>query len=372
MRASGGGGGRRGRRGRDRERLRGISATRRAGASYRGYRHAVPRLYPRQHVPLRFPLVHPSDLHRGRHVPRAPRRYVAALILHEGSFARQEPPLHGGLVEGLDAPRRRRGGREGREREPARAPVLGVQRDLEAFVVSDAPLVKELGELVVAVDGVGYAADVDATVVETGPRGRVTGAIHAAAAVIAAVVGHRALSAGRATRRTGDCRSCSELFLEGDVRSASSQPVGSSGIRGDMSLASAAPPSSARVHAPSRLIARTPSATGRHRRRVVVRGSSTKADDAGAPATVEQRKRRLVQLCARTDRGKSATPEVAAEIESIVAALEAVNPTKDPAVNRELITGKWSLLYTGASAEGRGEARRARGRHRLRAHGGER
>ena len=90
-----------------------------------------------------------------------------------------------------------------------------------------------------------------------------------------------------------------------------------------MSLASAAPPSSARVRAPSRLIARTPSATGRHRRRVVVRGSSTKADEAGAPATVEQRKRRLVQLCARTDRGKSATPEVAAEIESIVAALEA-------------------------------------------------
>ena len=112
-----------------------------------------------------------------------------------------------------------------------------------------------------------------------------------------------------------------------------------------MSLANAAPPSFARVRAPSRLIARTPSATGRHRRRVVVRGSSTKADDAGAPATVEQRKRRLVQLCARTDRGKSATPEVAAEIESIVAALEAVNPTKDPAVNKELITGKWSLLY---------------------------
>jgi len=126
---------------------------------------------------------------------------------------------------------------------------------------------------------------------------------------------------------------------------------GNSGIRGDMSLANAAPPSSARVRAPSRLIARTPSATGRHRRRVVVRGSSTKADEAGAPATVEQRKRRLVQLCARTDRGKSATPEVAAEIESIVAALEAVNPTKDPAVNKELLTGKWSLLYTGASAE---------------------
>ena len=118
-----------------------------------------------------------------------------------------------------------------------------------------------------------------------------------------------------------------------------------------MSLANAAPPSFARVRAPSRLIARKPSATGRHRRRVVVRGSSTKADDAGAPTTVEQRKRRLVQLCARTDRGKSATPEVAAEIESIVAALEAVNPTKDPAVNKELITGKWSLLYTGASAE---------------------
>ena len=99
------------------------------------------------------------------------------------------------------------------------------------------------------------------------------------------------------------------------------------------------------AHRPEALGHRAPSPS-RRRPRIVDKGRRR-----GTPTTVEQRKRRLVQLCARTDRGKSASPEVAAEIESIVAALEAVNPTKDPAVNKELITGKWSLLYTGASAE---------------------
>ena len=76
---------------------------------------------------------------------------------------------------------------------------------------------------------------------------------------------------------------------------------------------------------------------------------------AGGPADVEsmsvdERKGALIRLCANSDRGKSATPEAAAAIETLVRSLEAVNPTRDPAVAPG-ITGKWSLLYTGASAE---------------------
>mgnify|MGYP002841288445 CR=1 FL=1 len=116
---------------------------------------------------------------------------------------------------------------------------------------------------------------------------------------------------------------------------------------GDMSMTLAASSShSAKVLAPSRRVGHA----NRRRVAVVLASTSTKATDA-SEMTVPERKQRLVQLCAKTDRGKSATPEVAAEIESIVASLEAINPTKDPATNKELITGKWSLLYTGASAE---------------------
>ena len=116
---------------------------------------------------------------------------------------------------------------------------------------------------------------------------------------------------------------------------------------GDMSMTLAASSSySAKVLAPSRRVGHA----NRRRVAVVLASTSTKATDA-SEMTVPERKQRLVQLCAKTDRGKSATPEVAAEIESIVASLESINPTKDPATNKELITGKWSLLYTGASAE---------------------
>ena len=116
---------------------------------------------------------------------------------------------------------------------------------------------------------------------------------------------------------------------------------------GDMSMTLAASSSySARVLAPSRRVGHA----NRRRVAVVLASTSTKATDA-SEMTVPERKQRLVQLCAKTDRGKSATPEVAAEIESIVASLEAINPTKDPATNKTLITCKWSLLYTGASAE---------------------
>ena len=74
-----------------------------------------------------------------------------------------------------------------------RAPVLGAHRDLEDVVVLDAPVVEEFGEFVHAVDGEGELADVDAAVVEAGARGRIADDPHAAAAVVAAVVRHRAL-----------------------------------------------------------------------------------------------------------------------------------------------------------------------------------
>ena len=115
---------------------------------------------------------------------------------------------------------------------------------------------------------------------------------------------------------------------------------------GDMSMTLTASSYSARVLAPSRRVGHA----NRRRVAVVLASTSTKATDA-SEMTVPERKQRLVQLCAKTDRGKSATPEVAAEIESIVASLESINPTMDPATNKDLITGKWSLLYTGASAE---------------------
>ena len=88
---------------------------------------------------------------------------------------------------------------------------------------------------------------------------------------------------------------------------------------GDMSMTLAASSSySAKVLAPSRRVGHA----NRRRVAVVLASTSTKATDA-SEMTVPERKQRLVQLCAKTDRGKSATPEVAAEIESIVASLEA-------------------------------------------------
>ena len=78
--------------------------------------------------------------------------------------------------------------------------------------------------------------------------------------------------------------------------------------------------------------------------------SSTSSDDAALTLTLQQRKQLLIRLCAGTDRGKNASPEVAAAIEEQVCALEALNATKDPAVAPG-ISGKWSLLYTGATSE---------------------
>jgi len=65
--------------------------------------------------------------------------------------------------------------------------------------------------------------------------------------------------------------------------------------------------------------------------------------------SVEECKKLLVRLCANTDRGKSADEDTAGLIEACVRSLEAVNPTRDPAIAPGL-SGKWSLVFTGASA----------------------
>ena len=76
-------------------------------------------------------------------------------------------------------------------------------------------------------------------------------------------------------------------------------------------------------------------------------GSS--ASDAPESPSLYERKQLLIRLCANTDRGKKASPETAALIETQVRALEAANATRDPATSSK-ISGKWALIYTGASA----------------------
>ncbi len=56
----------------------------------------------------------------------------------------------------------------------------------------------------------------------------------------------------------------------------------------------------------------------------------------------------LKRAVASTRRGKRATIEQQKEILRQVVALEAQNPTKDPA-NSPLLSGNWSLLYTGGA-----------------------
>lgn len=73
------------------------------------------------------------------------------------------------------------------------------------------------------------------------------------------------------------------------------------------------------------------------------------ASDAPESLSLDERKQLLIRLCANTDRGKNASPETAAAIEAQVRALEAANATRDPATSSK-ISGKWALIYTGASA----------------------
>lgn len=58
----------------------------------------------------------------------------------------------------------------------------------------------------------------------------------------------------------------------------------------------------------------------------------------------------LKRAVANTRRGKKATIEQQKEILQQVEALEAQNPTKNPA-RSPLLSGKWSLLYNGEYAE---------------------
>ena len=87
--------------------------------------------------------------------------------------------------------------------------------------------------------------------------------------------------------------------------------------------------------------------------------SSSSSSDVTSLA-LEDRKSLLLRLCANTDRGKSVTPDAAKRIEELVAAIEASNVTRDPAVS-PLISGEWSLVYTGASAKDAAERAKREG-----------
>jgi hypothetical protein len=74
----------------------------------------------------------------------------------------------------------------------------------------------------------------------------------------------------------------------------------------------------------------------------------------------EEAKRRLRQLVASTKQGKGASDVEREEIFAAMEAIEALNPTAAPA-DSELLGGKWSLLYTGASAEDAARRRQKEG-----------
>ena len=79
------------------------------------------------------------------------------------------------------------------------------------------------------------------------------------------------------------------------------------------------------------------------------RVGSSASDAPSLSLSLDERKQLLIRLCANTDRGKNASAETAAAIESTVRALESMNATRDPATSSK-ISGKWALIYTGASA----------------------
>ena len=92
------------------------------------------------------------------------------------------------------------------------------------------------------------------------------------------------------------------------------------------------------------------------RRGIPSSSSSQTTNETERLLTLAERKQLLIRLCANTDRGKSASVETAAAIEAQVRAIEELNATSDPAVSPK-ISGRWSLIYTGASADA--AARRA-------------
>ncbi|KAK3262196.1 hypothetical protein CYMTET_28935 [Cymbomonas tetramitiformis] len=74
-----------------------------------------------------------------------------------------------------------------------------------------------------------------------------------------------------------------------------------------------------------------------------------------------EQKKKVLRLVGRTDRGKSLSTSQSADILQQLEILEAMNPTADPAAS-ELISGKWSLLYTGpTTAEASAERARKEG-----------
>lgn len=77
-----------------------------------------------------------------------------------------------------------------------------------------------------------------------------------------------------------------------------------------------------------------------------VKGSSSMP--AGVPAPpmpIEDALTTLLQIAASTGRGEFATPTQKEKAESLIAIIEAQNPTAEPA-NSPLVNGRWELLYS--------------------------
>lgn len=60
---------------------------------------------------------------------------------------------------------------------------------------------------------------------------------------------------------------------------------------------------------------------------------------------------KVLRSTANTKRGKKASPQQQQDILKVVQELEAATPTTNPALS-DLISGRWSLLYTGLAAAG--------------------
>jgi len=81
---------------------------------------------------------------------------------------------------------------------------------------------------------------------------------------------------------------------------------------------------------------------------------------AARAAAAPELKRELLKLCANTDRGKSADDTTSKQVLKLIEELEQLNPTPDPA-SSSLVSGKWSLLYTGSTPEDSEERARREG-----------
>mmetsp|Transcript_111 Transcript_111/g.256 ORF Transcript_111/g.256 Transcript_111/m.256 type:complete len:271 (-) Transcript_111:203-1015(-) len=85
------------------------------------------------------------------------------------------------------------------------------------------------------------------------------------------------------------------------------------------------------------------------RTRSVTTAAGLGSDLPGKGDKAQAQKQKLLKLVSGTNRGKDAQPEQVAEIIRAVEELEALNSIVNPALS-PLVSGKWSLLYTGSAS----------------------